>query len=720
MAKHQAHPVVATVAGWISDQPAQFLQEIGGIVGFLKTLKISFSVRLTAALLLAGLIPLAVLSYADIKKITALSRSSTEQSLKASTALKVQSLETYFDAVINGMQTLAATPLALNALQGFDMAADRLLATPSVSIDAAAMRERYIGQKDLTDGATDQDVKRWIDDLDEVGRMLQQMYIFGNPNAVGEKQQLTDAGDGSRYSALHRKFHPNFLQALERYGLYDIFLIEPDNARIVYSVFKETDFGTSLKSGAYRESAFAKAALEMVENNGSQGTVLVDFEAYAPSYDAFALFLLVPIRDQSEFAGILAVQLPADFADKVLHMTTGLMASEDAYAVGTDGILKSIPLLNSSMKIGTHLQGDVAASVQSDTGELVAGKNFEGKDVFAFSIPLNIQGLDWHIISEVTQDEALAVASTAAKDAKRISLLIAAVIFVSGLVLARLLLAPIRHLGATVETEAKNVVASLAASSTKATEAAEAMASTAEETSRQSSLAHEGAKQTENAVSTVASATEQLSASIVEVITGIKRTAQLADGAAMQSNDASALLIELEAAAERISGMTKMIGDIADRTNLLALNAAVEAAHAGNAGRGFAVVAGEIRKLASSAAEATVQISTEVQTIVSSVERNSQAMKMISEAIEGVNNQAKTISATAQQQGEVTSNIALKMSDAADLVRKVNNSIADLQQASTFAAKSSVDVMDMMYSVDDSSEKITQAMAGFVHRVRTL
>jgi methyl-accepting chemotaxis protein len=75
------------------------------------------------------------------------------------------------------------------------------------------------------------------------------------------------------------------------------------------------------------------------------------------------------------------------------------------------------------------------------------------------------------------------------------------------------------------------------------------------------------------------------------------------------------------AMSDRLAEASKVIGDIASRTNLLAMNAAIEAAHAGATGRGFAVVADEVRKLAESAGTEARRIDGELAAIRDSVSR---------------------------------------------------------------------------------------------------
>ena len=95
----------------------------------------------------------------------------------------------------------------------------------------------------------------------------------------------------------------------------------------------------------------------------------------------------------------------------------------------------------------------------------------------------------------------------------------------------------------------------------------------------------------------------------------ITTTAEDISSIAERIGDAAQAIDKLNQQTDAIASITRTIHDIADQTNLLALNAAIEAARAGEMGRGFAVVADEVRKLAERTGVATVEISSQIDTI---------------------------------------------------------------------------------------------------------
>ncbi|WP_213739740.1 PAS domain-containing methyl-accepting chemotaxis protein [Bradyrhizobium sp. dw_411] len=163
----------------------------------------------------------------------------------------------------------------------------------------------------------------------------------------------------------------------------------------------------------------------------------------------------------------------------------------------------------------------------------------------------------------------------------------------------------------------------------------------------------------------VAAGAEELNASVREISEAMVKSKETATDAVQRVERADGQAQRLNIAAQSMSGIVELIGDITGQINLLALNATIESARAGEAGRGFAVVAAEVKNLANQAKQATDKITGEIGSLNGISAEVVEALNSIRQAIQNVSEYVTSTAAAVEEQSTVTSEMSSSMQRAA-------------------------------------------------------
>jgi methyl-accepting chemotaxis protein len=196
----------------------------------------------------------------------------------------------------------------------------------------------------------------------------------------------------------------------------------------------------------------------------------------------------------------------------------------------------------------------------------------------------------------------------------------------------------------------------------------------AEDAARAAGLTQAASAEAEASLANVATAAEgahALPAAIGEIARQMANAGQATRDALAQTEAAQRIFAALTSSVGEIGEVSRLISDIAARTNLLALNATIEAARAGEAGRGFAVVAGEVKTLASQTARSTEEIGRRIAAINGTTREAAGAMVGIGAAVRTLDEVATAISAATEEQSATTGEIARAIDDATGAVRGI-------------------------------------------------
>ena len=511
-----------------------------------------------------------------------------EQKLIAARDLKKSQIEDYFNLIDNQVKIASSAPWIVDAADYMKTAFFDYPLQTGGRINISALKNYYSNEFDKVFKERNNSVSANIDQLmssiSDNALFLQQDYIAANSNPLGSKDALAKTGNNSAYDLLHQEYHPTLRKYLQTYGFYDIFIVEPDSGHVIYSVFKELDYATSLINGPYKNSGLAEAFRKGMTLQNEDDTVLIDFAPYVPSYNAAASFIASPIMRDGEKFGILIFQMPIDgindiMTNKQSWKSTGFGDSGETYLVGNDGLLRSqsrfliedkdgyLAALSSqtdNMTLAKIKASDSAIGLQkvdnistqaanSGSSGIAYLNDYRNEPVISAYTPINILGYQWSILSEIDQEEAFAHLEELTNSIILTTIIIATVLILImgglGTLFTRIVVKPIetfsdkvaqitsqQDLTIRIPTQGNNefsalglalnsMLESLATFTGNMRDRAENLANNSTQLNQASSNAADQVNQQNLEVNAAATATTELSASISEVAQSAEQAA---------------------------------------------------------------------------------------------------------------------------------------------------------------------------------------------------
>jgi len=293
-------------------------------------------------------------------------------------------------------------------------------------------------------GSSAESADSYLSKMDNVGIALQNSYLALNDAPFGEKHNLIDPEDGTRYAGAHAESHSTLKNYFNKLEVLDMYLVDPQG-NVVYSVQKNPDFATNLNSGPYQGSNLAEAYTAAIKSQDAAFISVSDIQPYAGDFNKPSMFIASPIQDLDEedafeILGVLVLRVDLEAINSIMSSDAswekvGMGKTGDVYLVGADHTLRSnyrtliedkatflsklaatdtdsatqtlidkqsTPIAR--MKLNAEM---VELAISGEPGTRIGIDPF-GDEILSAYTSINYRGLKWGVLSNVETSEAFA------------------------------------------------------------------------------------------------------------------------------------------------------------------------------------------------------------------------------------------------------------------------------------------------------------------------